>query len=257
MNQTFGSTYADAYDLLYFDKDYNAECDLVEKIFRTYGHASISTILDLGCGTGNHAFPLAARGYEVIGIERSESMLAQARQKLANTPRGLKLSFQEGDIRSVKFDGQFDAAVMMFAVLGYQLENKDVLAAFTSVRQHLRAGALFVFDVWYGPAVLHQRPSERARVIPIADGKILRFASGKLDVPRHLCSVKLNLWKISGDRLLLETEETHLMRYFFPLELSLFLESSGFNLIRLGTFPQFDREPDETSWNVLGVACAV
>ena len=54
-----------------------------------------------------------------------------------------------------------------------------------------------------------------------------------------------------------ETEESHKMRYFFPLELELFLKCAGFKLIRLGAFPEFDRDPDETTWNVLGVARAV
>jgi len=109
--------------------------------------------------------------------------------------------------------------------------------------------------VW--PGCAHERPSERARVIAVADGKILRFASGKLDVSRHVCSVQINLWRISGERLLLETKETHLMRFFFPLELNFFLESAGFTSIHFGTFPEFDKDPDETTWNVLAVARAV
>ena len=146
---------------------------------------------------------------------------------------------------------------MMFAVLGYQLENKDVLAALKTARQHVRLGALFIYDVWYGPAVLHQRPSERSRVIPTADGKILRIASGQLDVSRHLCSVHYNLWQMSGKRIVSETEETHVMRYFFPLELHLLLECAGFSSLRLGAFPEFDRDPDETTWNILGVGRAI
>jgi hypothetical protein len=54
-----------------------------------------------------------------------------------------------------------------------------------------------------------------------------------------------------------QIEETHLMRYFFPLELNLFFECCGFALLRLGAFPEFDRDPDETTWNVCGVARAV
>jgi len=257
MNQTFGPTYAQAYDLLYLDKDYPAECDLIENIFHRYGDKPISRVLDLGCGTGNHAFPLASRGYEVVGIERSESMLAQACNKLAHALTKPKLSYRTGDIRRVKLENEFDAVLMMFAVLGYQLENKDVLAALKTARQHVRPGALFIYDVWYGPAVLHQRPSERSRVIPTADGKILRIASGQLDVSRHLCSVHFNLWKISGKCIVSETEETHLMRYFFPLELNLLLECAGFSPIRLGAFPEFDRDPDETTWNILGVGRAI
>jgi hypothetical protein len=50
---------------------------------------------------------------------------------------------------------------MMFAVLGYQGENDDVLAALKTAHRHARPGGLFLFDVWYGPAVLHERPSQR------------------------------------------------------------------------------------------------
>ena len=164
-------------------------------------------------------------------------MLAQARNKLTHAPTKPKLSYRAGDIRSVKLESEFDAALMMFAVLGYQLENKDVLAALKTARQHVRPGALFIYDVWYGPAVLHQRPSERSRVIPTADGKILRIASGQLDVSRHLCSVHYNLWQIAGERILSETEETHVMRYFFPLELLLLLECAGFSSLRSRGLP--------------------
>jgi hypothetical protein len=69
--------------------------------------------------------------------------------------------------------------------------------------------------------------------------------------------VYYHVWRLEGARLVGETEETHSVRYFFPLELNLFLESSGFTAIRLGAFPEFDRNPDETTWNVLGIACAV
>ena len=62
---------------------------------------------------------------------------------------------------------------------------------------------------------------------------------------------------LKRNRLVGETEEKHLMRFFFPLELNLFLECSGFAPVRLGAFPDFDRDPDETTWNVLCVARAL
>jgi len=67
----------------------------------------------------------------------------------------------------------------------------------------------------------------------------------------------VHLWKFDDERLLSETEEEHTVRYFFPLELDLFLESAGFASVRLGAFPEFDRDPDESTWNALCVARAV
>ena len=257
MRGLFGSEYADAYDRLYGDKDYVEECELIDRLLRTYGDGSVRNLLDLGCGTGNHALPLAERGYAVVGVDRSENMLQFARKKTANQYAKTNAKFYEGDIRCFELDQLFDASLMMFGVLGYQLENDDVLAALRTARKHTRLGGLFLFDVWYGPAVLRQRPGDRVKSIPTENGQILRLASGQLDAQRHLCKVSYRLWRLEGDRLKGETEESHLMRFFFPLELNLFLQCAGFAPLRLGAFSQFDREPDETTWNVLGIARAV
>jgi SAM-dependent methyltransferase len=254
MSEVFGPIYADAYDLLYHDKDYAAECDLIERIFQTYGHGPIRSVLDLGCGTGNHAIPLAQRGYEVVGVDCSESMLAQARSKTASLSSGSSVAFHKGDIRSVNLQRHFDAALMMFAVLSYQLENTDVLSALRTARWHLCSGGLLIFDVWYGPAVLYQRPSQHIKVIPTPGGRILRVALGELDIRRHVCTVHYRVWRLEEERLVAECEESHSMRYFFPRELDLFLECAGFVPVRLGAFPEFDQEPDETTWNLLGIA---
>ena len=85
---------------------------------------------------------------------------------------------------------------------------------------------------------------------------MLRFSNGELDIQRQLCGVKIHLWRLAGNKLVANIEESHQMRYFFALELELFLEVAGFNLVRLGGFPNFPQEPAETTWNVLAVARA-
>jgi SAM-dependent methyltransferase len=252
MNPVFGSDYARSYDLLYADKDYAAECDLVERVIRGYGPKPTRSILDLGCGTGNHSLPLAERGYEVTGVDRSEGMLSQIRSKA-----GTKATFQTGDIRSVDLGRKFDCALMMFAVLGYQLENDDALAALRNARKHLNAGGVLMFDVWYGPAVLRERPSERAKVIPTKEGQLVRFAGGKLDIARQVCTVSYQVWRIEKDHVVSRVEEKHDMRYFFPQEIALLLQSAGFAMSRIGAFPDVERDADESTWNITVVARAV
>jgi SAM-dependent methyltransferase len=254
VSEPFGFDYAECYDALYGDKDYAAECDLIEHLFRTDGDGKISSVLDLGCGTGNHALPLAGRGYEVTGVERSADMLACARHKMNGKA---PVILQQGDIRDVALGERFDAALMMFAVLGYQLHNCDVVAALTTARRHLRSDGLLIFDVWYGPAVLHQRPAPRVRVIPAPTRPIVRLASAEMDARHHRCSVRYRILRWTSSGSLTDAEEVHVMRYYFPLELELFLTSSGFTLVRLTAFPDVDRAPDETTWNCLVVAKAV
>jgi len=257
VSQPFGSVYADCYDAIYQEKHYQAECDLIERLFKMYGDGQIKTVLDLGCGTGNHVLPLSMRGFEVIGVDRSESMLAQARKKAAQSLPAVRDAFYQVDIRSVDLGRRFDAVLMMFAVLGYQLENADIMGVFRAARRHLNPGGLLLFDVWYGPAVLLQRPSERVKIIPTSTGKIQRVASSELDTSRNVCTVRYHVSTFAAEQLVNEAEEEHTVRYFFPLELTLFLESTGFTCVRLGAFPELDMDPDEQTWNVLCAARAV
>lgn len=101
MPDIFQDKYAAYYDLIYSDKDYEAECNFVEEIFQEYSPHSIATILELGCGTGGHAIPLAQKGYRVSGIDISEAMIARARRKAENV--GFKFGFLSDGVATPRF----------------------------------------------------------------------------------------------------------------------------------------------------------
>src|SRR5919198_851041 len=113
MKRPFGTLYAAAYDAMYADKDYEAECDLVEEAFQRFGSEPVRSILDLGCGTGNHSIRLARRGYDVSGVDLSPDMLAIAAEKSAAA--GTSIAFSRGDVRRVDLGRTFDAVLLMFA----------------------------------------------------------------------------------------------------------------------------------------------
>jgi SAM-dependent methyltransferase len=252
VNQTvFGAEYAASYDELYGDKDYQAECELIDGVFKRYAHGSIASVLDLGCGTGRHAVPLAQRGYAVLGVDRSAEMLRRA------AARESPARFKVGDLRNLALRETFDAALMMFAVLGYQVTNADARSALETARRHLRPEGLLFCDLWYGPAVLAQRPSERVKVIDTGRGQVIRVAGGGLDTRANACTVSYRVWRIEGGRLESEVREEHRVRYFFAPELELLLSCAGLELLRLGAFPNFDEAPSESTWNVAFVARAI
>jgi len=148
----------------------------------------------------------------------------------------------------------FDAVLLLFAVLGYQTGDDDVVAALRTAHRHLRPGGLLVADVWYGPAVLHQRPSPRFTRIPLEQGELVRSVTAELDDERHLCRVRYELKRVDGGQVVEQADEEHLVRFFFREELRSLLEQSGFSLVRLAAFPAIDAEPDESTWNALVVA---
>lgn len=254
MTKVFGQVYADAYDAIYGEKDYAGECDLLESIFSSSSRP-VRRVLDLGCGTGNHTLRLASRGYQVAGVDRSAEMLRVARTKAEEG--ALSVDLWEGDIRSARLNQTFDAVLLMFAVLGYQSENLDILSTLQTARAHLESDGLLIFDVWYGPAVLSQRPGERVRLYENDNGRILRWSRGELDVRRQLCAVHYHVWQFDSQQSAIETTETHTMRFFFESELALFLGIAGFKLESISAFPNINAPPAEDTWNILVTATAV
>ncbi len=250
-SQPFGATYASHYDLMYAEKDYQAECDLLEELFRRHATGTVQAILDLGCGTGNHALPLAARGYQVTGIDRSEVMLEAARSKRGQATNPELI---HGEIQQLQLDRQFEVVLMMFAVMGYLASDPDLRRGLQVVRQHLSPGGLFIADFWYGPAVVAIGPSVRSSQLDTPDGVLERTATPSLDADHQRCTVHYQL--TDGDGAL-QAEESHTMRYFFPKELRARLAQVDLELLALHPFPSLEGEPDETTWNALMCARAV
>jgi SAM-dependent methyltransferase len=254
----FGATYAGAYDTLYGEKDYAAECDMIEALMALTGGAAKSRLIDLGCGTGNHAIPLAQRGFAVTGLDMSAAMLERARQKAAIAGVAGKTDFQLGDVRqALPGVRDFNAAIMMFAVLGYQQTDVDVRAALSAARGYLVPGAPFIFDVWYGPGVVADKPGPRERTVGEDGQRLVRRTNSILDEERHLCAVQFDLevWR-DGVRVE-QTHEEHVMRFFFPEELERFAISAGFYLLTLRSFPEWQNPVSGKSWNAVGVLRAV
>ena len=253
----FDSQSAQGYDALYHEKDYGVECDLVELALSRYGSKGPAHLLDVGCGTGGHAVELARRGHRVTGVDLSPHMIEIARAKAADKPNAEFIDWHVADARSFSVSRQFDAAIMMFAVLGYLNSNQDVLAALSNIRRHLRPGAVFACDIWYGPAVLTQQPGDRVRVVNTPGGKLIRATHTELDVNACTAAVNFDLYAIAGDRLVTETKETHQMRYFFATDLALLMERAGFVLQKLSAFPDLDAPVGAHTWNAFAVATAV
>ncbi|RME57450.1 class I SAM-dependent methyltransferase, partial [Candidatus Parcubacteria bacterium] len=153
----FGN-YSEFYDVFYHGKDYEGEASFLETLWREKALPPTS-VLDLGCGTGGHLFSLVEKGYQVVGVDLSATMLMEARHKLMECKKSVYLI--QGDMRDIRLERTFDVVISMFAVMGYQRDNQDFLDALRTARAHLEISGWFIFDAWYGPAVLRILPETR------------------------------------------------------------------------------------------------
>ena len=224
--------YARYYNLLYRDKDYAAEAEYVAGLIRKF-HPSARAILELGSGTGIHATLLAEKGFTVHGIERSQEMLARSQALAEDRATGDgRLTFSPGDIREVRLNKHFDAVVALFHVISYQTTNVDVTAAFETARHHLNSGGIFIFDVWYGPAVLTERPAVRIKRMADGQSDITRLAEPLLHPNENLVDVNYHVFvRDRTTQSTTELKETHTMRYFFKPEIERIAAQTGFQCL--------------------------
>ena len=220
MSQVF-DTYARYYDLLYQDKDYAAEAEYVASNIRSSA-PNARYILELGCGTGAHAEHLSRMGYTVHGVDMSAEMLARAEARKATLPADVaaRLSFGLGDARTVRTQKTYDVVISLFYVMSYQTSNDDLTAAYETAAIHLTKGGLFLFDFWYGPAVLVQKPEVRVRRLEDEEIRVIRIAEPVMHVNENVVDVNYTVFiEVKLTSQVEQVKETHRMRYLFLPEL--------------------------------------
>ncbi len=249
---TVFAAYSRYYDLFYRDKDYAGEADYVRQLIARY-QPQAKSILDLGCGTGRHARHLAAHGFAMTGVDRSEQMLAAARTAVAAND-ATECDFLQGDIRTLALEQSFDVVISLFHVISYQCGNDDLAAAFATAKRHLKPGGVFIFDAWYGPAVLSEKPETRIKRLEDATSDITRMVEPVLRVNENCVDLHYRILvqdKSSGS--VDEINEIHSMRYLFRPEIELMLHQAGLTLLDTREWLS-DREPGKSSWGVCFIA---
>ena len=101
-------------------------------------------LLDLGCGTGSMTELLAKQGYDMIGVDLSDSMLDIAMEKRAQS--GHNILYLQQDMREFELYGTVRAVICLCDSLNYLLEEDDLLTTFKLVNNYLDPNGLFIFD---------------------------------------------------------------------------------------------------------------
>lgn len=127
-------------------------------------------VLDLGCGRGRHAIPLAAAGADVTACDLSQQYLRTARERAEQ--RGLRIAWKQLDYRAMAFEKQFDAVLSLYSSFGYydDATNQDTMSRIATA---LAPGGRLLLEVQNRDAVLHAGTTVALSTLP--DGaEILR-----------------------------------------------------------------------------------
>lgn len=213
--------YANKYENESFTTGTIGEVDFIEHEIQ---HNKTLKILDIGCGTGRHSIELAKRGYDVTGIDLSESMLAKARLNAAD--QNVKVNFMLGDARNLPFENNFELAIMICEG-GFPLMETDELnfMILQSARKAIKEGGKLIFTTLNGLFPLFNSVQEF--INQNSTGGINKANSFDLMTFRDY-----NEYEIvndSGETLLLKCNE----RYYVPSEITWLLKSVGFKNIEI------------------------
>lgn len=246
--------YAYYYNSFYQDKNYGLEAAQVSALLQRYG-GHVKKILNFGCGTGRHDIEFAKLGYESTGIDMSPLMVKTAYEN--SYKEKANIDFFVADIRKYIANETYDAVLSLFHVMSYQNTNKDLMATFQSARSALNSNGIFLFDAWYGPGVISDKPCVRVKEIEDQKRKLLRIARPTMMDKENKVVVSYEI--LVMDKATNETKiinETHNMRYFFRPELELMLRQTGFDLLDNVDCKTLE-ETNYNSWTSYFIARAV
>jgi len=216
--------YSKYYDLIYSYKDTPAEVSYLIDLLGRFGVTG-GSLLEFGSGTGRHARLLSEKGFEVDGIEQSPEMISRC------MPHE-RCIFQQGDIASFKTGKKYNAVLSLFHVISYQQTNSRINQVFQNASNHLDKDGLFVFDVWYTPAVLTISPTVRVKKLRSDDFDLVRVAEPTMRTEENIVDVSYTIFARSSETSSYTSfNEVHSMRYFSIPELHFFAELNGFKLL--------------------------
>lgn len=184
-------------------------------------------VLDLGCGPGRHALPLAEAGFSVCALDASEALLEVLQQKLADAPPKVqsRVEVVHGDMRAFDREQAFDWVLVMWSTFGYFEKEEDHAKVLDNVYRSLRSGGRLVLDL-VGLEYLC-RTLEPVHVSEFEDGRLLMERPVLTDEMTRL----ENEWLLIDGDTVTRTHFSH--RVWSGGEMARLLAQHGFRVVRV------------------------
>jgi SAM-dependent methyltransferase len=197
-------------------------------------------VLELACGTGQLAVPIATAGLPTVGLDLSAAMLNTARERTAAAR--VSVEYVLGDMRRFDLGRRFALIFIARNSLLHLCSTEDILAAFAAVRRHLAPDGIFAFDVFNPDVRILARPTGQR--FPVMEVETELFGTLSVDGTHDYDSatqVNRGTWYVSApgkpDAWVLPV----VVRSIFPQELPLLLAAGGFQLA--SRFGDLSRQP--------------
>lgn len=229
--------YACKYDKECFVQGTVGECDFIEQ---EVGRDKSIKIIDIGCGTGRHSIELSKRGYNVTGVDLSESQINRARKKAKEAK--VAIDFQTQDARNLPFNSEFDLAIMLceggFSLMETDEMNFEILKSATRA---LKSQGKFIFTALNGLFPLFHSVNDFYKKSAQEEGQSqCKECSFDLMTFRDHNTVVFE--DDSGNKKELKCNE----RYYVPSEIMWLLKTLGYKKIdilgaRLGAYSRNDK----------------
>jgi len=140
---------AELYDLIYAQfKDYEAETEEIHRLIAEH-NPNATALLDIGCGTGEHAYRLTHQyGYQVDGIDIEPAFVDLAKKK---NPRD---TFTVADMADFHLSKNYDVLLCLFSSIGYIDSTDNLQATMHCFMSHVKPDGLLIIEPWFEPGVM-------------------------------------------------------------------------------------------------------
>jgi SAM-dependent methyltransferase len=212
-----------------YDVEVEAYADdqpLIEQWARELG----GPLLDLACGTGRVALRMAAKGYQVTGVDIMPEMIAQARKKAA--ARGLSVEWVVADARSFQLQRQFPFIFMVCNAFQFFPQREDLEGLLTRAREHIQPDGCFLFET-RNPTprnLLEVRYPEPQRYTTPDGGRLVVLEEQYYDPITQIQHYTRHLTFHRPDGSQQEKTQRTALRYVYPQEMEALLHYNGWRI---------------------------
>ena len=239
------------YDRINSEIDYCAWADFIEACFHKYSKDKPSLVLDLACGTGSMTLELARRGYDMIGIDGSEDMLAEAYNRMYDCEMSGILYLRQ-DMRAFELYGTVGAVTCCLDSINYLSGDGELEKCLACVHNYLDPDGLFIFDINTPYKFEHIYADNSYIHEEERDGKATLCAwQNDYDKESKLCSFYLSVFDEGEDGKYTRTDEIQTERCFDRAEIKAALEGAGFEVIGFfGDYEFTEAKDTDTRWYI-------